>query len=61
MSGPKEFDCFECGQHIVDCSGTNTSNLCATCICIPGWFTDADLRAIFGPSHDGIEAMERQS
>lgn len=38
---PYHFDCVECGRHIVVIAGphpSETFNLCAACIAIPGWF-----------------------
>lgn len=57
-----EFDCSECGHHIVDVAATEetrTHTLCATCIALPAWFKDAELRRILDPDHDGLEQMER--
>lgn len=41
-----EFDCVECGQHIVDIVGTcaNDVKLCGRCLMLPGWYGDPRLR-----------------
>lgn len=53
-SGAVEFDCVECGMHIVFIIGelAPTPRLCAECIALPGWFTDPVLRKILDP--DGM-------
>lgn len=41
----KEFDCVECGHHIVSiCPPDPAEVRCAHCIVLPGWFNDPKLR-----------------
>lgn len=50
----KEFDCTECGQHIISyCPPDPAETRCLTCIWLPGWFNDAKLREVFHFSEDG--------
>lgn len=46
MSDTREFNCAECGTHIVDIAGTSEGVLCATCIHAPGWIDDPALVAV---------------
>ncbi|HEY8136221.1 MAG TPA: hypothetical protein VIF61_00175 [Methylocystis sp.] len=58
----REFDCIECGRHIVTfvlVAGAEHS-LCVACLLPPGWFKDLAFRAVLDPEHDGIDAIERQ-
>ncbi len=49
-----EFDCCECGRHIVlIASALPEPRLCATCMMIPGWFTYPDICEVIDPEHDG--------
>lgn len=49
-----EFDCCECGRHIILVSGElREPPLCAACISLPGWFRDPKIRDIIDPEHDG--------
>lgn len=48
--GPQEFDCAECGMHIVDYSGIERTQ-CAACIHVPGWYNHADVARILDPDH----------
>lgn len=46
---PKEFDCVECGRHIIAFAWyEGTPLICATCLHLPGWHTDAELRRMLG-------------
>jgi hypothetical protein len=56
-----EFDCAECGRHIiaVALARVPAPPLCAHCLHIPGWFRDADLRRMLDAEHDGLDAMDR--
>jgi hypothetical protein len=55
-----EFDCSECGRHIVVIAGeVNEARLCASCLTPPGWFREPAIRAILDPEHDGPKACER--
>lgn len=62
MSAAREFDCIECGQHIVSlCVHTGEEHgLCAACLMNPGWFKIKAVRELIAPDHDGIDAIERQ-
>ncbi len=45
-----EFDCVECGRHIIVVAGPVTQfRLCATCIMLPGWVDDDELCAMLDP------------
>ena len=46
-----EFDCCECGLHIVAIVADKPPEppLCAYCLNIPGWHEDVELRAILNP------------
>lgn len=47
MSEPLEFDCRECGMHIIDFSGQWREPVCAHCMWYPRWFNDPKLCEIF--------------
>lgn len=50
----EEFDCCECGRHIIIvCGGIPEPPLCAACMMMPGWFSNPEVRAILDPDHDG--------
>ncbi len=50
--GAFEFDCAECGFHIIDVSGlVRDPPLCMHCLYLPGWFNDPKLCAIFDPGN----------
>lgn len=48
-----EFDCSECGRHIVQLSGPRPaldgSDRCAACWSLPGWFHDPELARAIDP------------
>jgi hypothetical protein len=48
-----EFDCAECGRHIfyfgADEAATSERLRCATCLNVPSWYRNPDLRALFEP------------
>ena len=49
---PVEFDCCECGVHVVRCDGhLPDPRLCAECLMLPGWAEDPKLRSILRPDH----------
>jgi len=51
-----EFDCNECQRHIVRFGGpVNQFHLCATCLFIPGWYKDPELRRRLDPGLDEID------
>jgi hypothetical protein len=46
----EEFDCLECGQHIVRIiADPDAPKLCVHCIFLPGWFRYPELRAMIAP------------
>ena len=48
--GAVEFDCCECGRHIIVLAGPmREPPLCAACLCLPGWVDDPELRAAIDP------------
>ena len=53
MTNPEpayEFDCCECGRHIVVLSGPKPDPpLCAACLMLPGWPRDKKLSAVIDP------------
>jgi hypothetical protein len=57
-----EFDCIECDRHIVSFGATfgEDHGLCGMCLMNPGWFKIGALREAVDPSHDGLDAVERQ-
>lgn len=61
MKEPVEFDCIECGHHIVGITLEKVPEpaLCAHCLFLPQWFTDPELRRVIDPTHDGVEQMDR--
>lgn len=48
MSDVTEFDCVECGRHIIQIGGPTTRK-CAACMALPGWFRDPELRERIDP------------
>jgi hypothetical protein len=50
-----EFDCVECGWHVVlMVPASNTRlKLCMQCVSLPGWHEDYELRRIFGGAPRG--------
>ena len=45
-----EFDCSECGRHIIQiCGPVNLFHLCAACMTIPGWYKIPELRERLDP------------
>src|SRR5258708_36404107 len=48
---PFEFDCAECGRHIVHFGTAGPAPaLCAECRHLPGWFADDRLRGLLDPA-----------
>ena len=42
-----EFDCCECGRHIVVIAGpVSEFHLCGACLMVPGWHEIPELRAV---------------
>lgn len=54
MSEPTEFDCGECGRHIVSIIALTPTapRICATCTLVPGWIEDPILRKALDPCDD---------
>lgn len=48
--GPQEFDCAECGMHIVDFSGIERTR-CAACIHVPNWYDHPEVARMLDPGH----------
>lgn len=48
-----EFDCVECGTHVVVVGSTKFAapKLCAHCLFTPGWFNDPKLRRLWDPQN----------
>ena len=42
----QEFDCAECGRHMIVLCGVATK-VCAACHTLPGWHLDPKLRDVF--------------
>jgi hypothetical protein len=52
----RQFDCVECGQHIVRIvSHAGELDLCAHCLFVPGWHRSPELRKIIAP--EGLPDM----
>lgn len=50
--GPHEFDCTECGRHVIDFAGpVSDPARCATCIHVPVWYEHEMIAQIFDPDH----------
>lgn len=49
--GVCEYDCRDCGRHIIVICGPNTG-LCAACTAMPGWFRDPDLATRIDPDYE---------
>jgi hypothetical protein len=48
-----EFDCADCGRHIVHFGASPGEPLrCASCLFMPGWYEDHELRRVFEPDPD---------
>lgn len=46
--GPNEFDCIECGRHILRW-GPPDDPVCAECLHLPGWFRNPEIAAMLDP------------
>jgi len=46
-----EFDCRDCGRHIVSLCSPYRLDVCALCISVPGWFSDPDLARRLDPDY----------
>ncbi len=50
----EEFDCVECGRHIVRIIARPTEpKLCAECLMFPGWYKNPELRVLLDPEFAG--------
>lgn len=58
ISGDAEqFECVECKRTILMLAGVRVKgspNLCAMCLCIPGWNRIAELRERMDPLHNAV-------
>jgi hypothetical protein len=45
-----EFDCCECGVHVIGCVPSPIHPYCGLCVWRPGWWRSAELRKQF--AHD---------
>jgi hypothetical protein len=53
VAEPAEFDCINCGRHIINIGmPVSEPQLCMTCIWLPGWFNDPELRHRLDPDFD---------
>jgi hypothetical protein len=56
MEHSPEFDCRECGRHIVPLGNpvlqATHPDLCALCWSIPRWWTDPEMSRVFDRDHD---------
>ena len=43
----REYTCTQCRTRICDVSGLDTGEVCATCVHLPNWFADPQLRKAF--------------
>lgn len=51
-----EFDCCECGRHIIQiCGPVYDPPMCAACLMIPGWCHDPVLARSIDPDYEAIE------
>lgn len=46
-----EFDCAECGRHILQLCGPSMAPLCSLCTMLPGWFQDPEAAKLLDPEH----------
>jgi hypothetical protein len=56
----EEFDCIECGRHIIRIIATMKPPVCAECVHMPDWFRDAELRAMLDPEMDVSKIPEHE-
>jgi hypothetical protein len=50
-----EFDCVECGKHIIGFGPGWSVALCAHCMFCPGWFRDPRLLKMWAP--EGLDNL----
>jgi hypothetical protein len=53
----QEFDCIECGRHIVRITALRDMlpKLCGHCLTMPGWFRNPELHEKFAP--EGLDNL----
>lgn len=44
-----EFDCIDCGRHIISLCGPAGEVRCASCLAMPNWFLNLELKRILEP------------
>lgn len=47
----RDFDCVECGRHIISFGYDMKIDLCAACITLPGWYMNPELVKILDPEN----------
>lgn len=52
-----EFDCIECGRHMIRFGCSEPRGLCGLCIHLPGWFRDPALVKSLDPDYDPSEPI----
>ena len=55
----REFDCTECGRHIIGFGPGWYVKLCAHCMFLPGWIRDPRLVKMLAPEGLELPAHER--
>jgi hypothetical protein len=59
MKESREFDCVECGRHIVRFAAwDNEPALCAECLFLPGWYKSPGLKQILDPTNEVPDGKE---
>lgn len=48
----QEFDCADCGRHIVIIAGPAGTEKCGACQVHPGWYLDPEIAALLDPEND---------
>lgn len=48
---PHEFDCAECGRHVIDYVPPPDPKLCAACVGVPGWYDHEDFARMIDPNN----------
>lgn len=58
-----EFDCVECGQHVVRmiARAEGEPALCAICVNLPGWVHDPKLQRIYATEPEDLAAIASRS
>jgi len=55
-----EFDCIECGRHVVRMVCMPNIELCGMCISTPGWHENAEIRAVVDPDYHRLRCGDPQ-